>query len=123
MTALSRPKRIFRLMDCRCVGTVGIVILCAVRGAAAASEVPPLAPPLPAANEFRVTLAEAPDAKLPPTPACGEEAAGTLTCRAFTVTLENIGTHTVRLSELDCADPEVRLETTAPNSTDWLPVG
>jgi hypothetical protein len=84
---------------------------------------PPLAPLLPPANEFRVTLAEAPDAKLPATPACGEEAAGTLTCRAFTVTIENIGTHTVWLSELDCADPEVRLETTAPNPTGWFPVG
>src|SRR5580693_3975350 len=102
---------------------MGAVILCVVRGAAAASEVPPLAPPLPPASEFRVTLAEAPDAKLPPTPACSEEAAGTLTCRAFTVTLENIGTHTVRLSELDCADPEVRIETTAPNPTGWFQVG
>jgi hypothetical protein len=99
------------------------VILCAVRVAAAASEMPPLAPPLPPASEFRVTLAEAPDAKLPPTPACSEEAAGTLTCRAFTVTLENIGAHTVRLSELDCADPEVRIETTSPNPTGWFPVG
>ena len=102
---------------------MGAVILCVVRGAAAASEVPPLAPPLPPASEFRVTLAEAPDAKLPPTPACSEEAAGTLTCRAFTVTLENIGAHTVRLSELDCADPEVRIETTAPNPTGWFQVG
>lgn len=82
-----------------------------------------LAPPLPPANEFRVTLTESPDAKLPPVPACGEEAASTLTCRAFTVTLENIGTHTVNLSELDCADPEVRLETTSPNPTGWFPVG
>ncbi|HEY1806673.1 MAG TPA: hypothetical protein VGG45_19540 [Terracidiphilus sp.] len=82
-----------------------------------------MAPLLPPANEFRVTLAEAPDAKLPPAPACGGEAAGTLTCRAFTVTLENIGTHTVRLSGLDCADPEVRLETPAPFPTGWYPVG
>jgi hypothetical protein len=86
-----------------------------------------MATPLPPANEFRVTLAEAPDAKLPPAPACGEEAAGTLTCRAFTVTLENIGTHTVRLSGLECADPEVRIETAAANSTErphetWRPV-
>ena len=102
---------------------MGAVILCAVRVAAAASEMPPLAPPLPPANEFRVTLAEARDAKLPPTPGCGEEAAGTLTCRAFTVTLENIGTHTVRLSELDCADPEVRIETTGPDPSGWSPVG
>ncbi len=113
----------FRLIDCRWVGPIGVVILCAMRGTTAASEVPPLAPPLPPANEFRVTLAETPDAELPPTPACGQEAAGTLTCRAFTVTLENIGTHTVWLGELACADPEVRLETTAPNSSHWSPVG
>jgi hypothetical protein len=107
----------------RWVGAIGVVTLCVGAGTRAASEAPPFAPPLPPANEFRVTLAEAPGAKLPPAPACGEEAAGTLTCRAFTVTLENIGTHIVRLSELDCADPEVRLEATAPNSTDWFPVG
>lgn len=100
-----------------------MVTLCVGGGASAASEVPPLAPPLPPASEFRVTLTEAPEAKLPPSSACGEEAAGTLTCRAFTVTLENIGTHTVRLSELGCADPEVRLESTAPNLPDWFPVG
>ncbi len=82
-----------------------------------------LAPPLPPANEFRVTLAETPDAKLPPVPACGDEAAGTLTCRVFAVTLENIGTHTVRLSEVGCADPEVRLESTAPTPPDWRSVG
>lgn len=123
MIALSRPGKLFRLMVCRCVGAIGVVTLCVGGGTPAASEAPPFAPPLPPANEFRVTLAEAPNAKLPPTPACGEEAAGTLTCRAFTITLENIGTHTVRLSELGCADPEVRLESTAPNPPNWFPVG
>lgn len=123
MNALSRLERTFRLTNCRWVGPMSVICLFMARSASAASEQPPLAPPLPSANEFRVTLAEAPDAKLPPTPACGEEAAATLTCRAFTVTLENVGTHTVRLSELDCADPEVRIETPAPFPTGWFPVG
>ena len=110
-------------MGWRRFGSIGAVIVCVISGSSVASEQPPLAPPLPPANEFRVTLAEAQDSKLPLPPACGGEAADTLTCRAFTVTLENIGTHVVRLSELDCADPEVRLETPAPNPTGWFPVG
>jgi hypothetical protein len=101
-------------MDWLTLRPISVIILFAVWGTSAVSGQTPLEPPLPPANEFRVTLAEASDAKLPPDAACGEEAASTLTCRAFTVTLENIGMHTVQLGELDCADPEVRLETTAP---------
>lgn len=108
-------------MSWRTAGFIATFLVYAARFSSIAAEVPPLAGPLPPANEFRVTLAEAPDAKLPPIPACGEEAAGTLTCRAFTVTLENIGTHTVRLGELGCADPEVRIESTV--ITGWISVG
>jgi hypothetical protein len=78
---------------------------------------------LPSANEFRLTLAEDRHSKLPPGPSCTGAAARTLTCRAFTVTLENLSKKTVRISWTDCNEPQIRIDRKLPNSSNgWFPV-
>ncbi|HKV93779.1 MAG TPA: hypothetical protein VJW20_14620 [Candidatus Angelobacter sp.] len=78
---------------------------------------------LPSASEFRLTLAEDRHSKLPPGPSCTGEAAKTLTCRAFTVTLENLSKKTVRISWTGCNEPEIRIDRKLPNSSNaWFPV-
>jgi hypothetical protein len=78
---------------------------------------------LPSANEFRLTLAEDRRSMLPPGPSCTGEAAQTLTCRAFTVTLENLSKKAVRISWGACNEPEIRIDRKEPNSTNgWWPV-
>lgn len=65
---------------------------------------------LPPPSEFQLTLREDPNSTLPLGPSCGGEAGLTLNCRAFSVTLKNIGTHAVRIVKSSCAImPEIRI--------------
>lgn len=85
-----------------------------------ASGAPQLLPP---ASEFRLTLAEDHHSKQPSGPSCTGEAAKTLTCRAITVTLENLSKKTVRISWTGCNEPEIRIDRKEPNSSNgWFPV-
>jgi hypothetical protein len=78
---------------------------------------------LPSAKEFHLILRKDPRNDLPLGPGRGAEASLTLVCRAFTVTLENAGTHTVRVSGLKCFEPSITFEKKEPNSsTGWWPV-
>lgn len=83
----------------------------------------PFAPLLPPADQFRLTLREDPHSHLPLGERCAREAAATLTCRAFVLTLQNLSPHTVHISELGCAGPLVGFEKKEPrSSTGWWPV-
>src|SRR5262249_50181653 len=54
---------------------------------------------------------------------CEGDASRTLMCRAFTVTLQNTGRHTVRISGLSCFEPSITFERREPNtSSGWWPV-
>src|ERR1700722_16801542 len=87
-------------------------------GVSSAKPFPQLLPP---ANEFELTLREDPNSKLPLGPSCGAEAGLTLACRAFVVTLKNVGGHTVHLSRIGCQEPVVSLEIKEPNSSSgWM---
>jgi len=78
---------------------------------------------LPDANEFRLTLAEDRHRTLPLGPSCTGEAAQTLTCRAFTLTLENLSKKAVRISWGGCNEPEIRIDRKEPSSSfGWFPV-
>src|SRR6478752_7057644 len=78
---------------------------------------------LPSANEFRLTLAEDSHSKLPLGPSCTGEAAETLTCRAFTVTLENLSKKAVQISLGGCNEPQIRIDRKLSNSSSgWFPV-
>jgi hypothetical protein len=57
---------------------------------------------LPPASDFRLTLQEDANSDLPLGPSCADEAAKTLTCRAFRVKLENVGTQTVQIAYAPC---------------------
>ena len=78
---------------------------------------------LPSANEFRLTLAEDRHSTLPLGPSCTGEAAQTLTCRAFAVTLENLSNKTVRISWAGCHEPGIQIDRKEPKrGSGWLPV-
>jgi len=78
---------------------------------------------LPSANEFRLTLAEDRHSNLPLGPSCTGVATRTLTCRAFTVTLENLSKKAVRISWGGCNEPEIRIDRKESNSSSgWWPV-
>lgn len=78
---------------------------------------------LPPASDFELTLREDLNSKLPLGPSCGGEAGLTLACRAFVVTLKNIGQHTVRLSRINCQEPVVNFEMKEPGSSSgWAPI-
>ena len=81
---------------------------------------------LPPADEFRLTLRELSSkeaASVPAGPSCTGEAALALPCRAVSLTLENIGTHIVRLSGLQCREPQISIDRAEPNSSDgWWPI-
>ncbi len=81
------------------------------------------AQPLPDAGSFVVSVREDSANSLPLGPACGGEAALTLTCRAFVISLKNVGVHTVHLSRIACQEPVVTFEMKDPNSTSgWWPI-
>lgn len=83
----------------------------------------PFPQPLPEAPNFELTIREDPGGSLPLGPSCGGEAALTLACRAFVVTLRNISVHTVHLSRIACEEPAVNFEMKDPNSsTRWWPI-
>jgi hypothetical protein len=78
---------------------------------------------LPDAGSFELTVREDPGISLPLGPACGGEAALSLACRAFIVTLRNVGTRTVHLSRIACQEPVVNFEMKEPNSSSgWMPI-
>ena len=78
---------------------------------------------LPPAEDFRLILSEDPDPNLPPGPSCGGEAGQTLLCRAFTLTLENVGNRTVHISLIKCFEPDIVFEIARPSSSSgWWPV-
>ena len=89
-----------------------LVVLCFLLGYSTFS----MAGSLPPASDFRLTLREDPHSTLPLTASCEGEAAQTLTCRAFVVTLENLSEHTIRLSRLTCREPDVRMFRQIPTS-------
>ncbi len=77
---------------------------------------------LPDTGSFALTIREDPASSLPLGPSCGGEAAQTLACRAFVVTLRNVGTHSVHLSRISCHEPVVTFEMKEPDSSSgWLP--
>lgn len=79
---------------------------------------------LPDAANFELTIQEDRGSVLPLGPSCGGEAALTLACRAFVVTLKNVGAHTVRLSRISCQEPVVTFEMKDPNAhpDGWWPI-
>lgn len=78
---------------------------------------------LPDAGSFELTVREDPSSLLPPGPACAGEAGLTLACRAFVVTLKNVGSQTVRLSRLACEEPAITFEIkTLSSSNGWWPI-
>jgi|GEM_PF-3535477 len=78
---------------------------------------------LPPADEFRLTLSEAPERSIPLGPSCEDEASQTLACRAFTLDLENTGKHTVRISGLECFEPQITFSRKEPDSSSsWWPM-
>jgi hypothetical protein len=78
---------------------------------------------LPDAGSFELTIREDAASSLPPGPACGGEAALTLACRAFIVSLKNVGVHTVHLSRFACQEPVVSFEMKEPKSSSgWWPI-
>jgi hypothetical protein len=77
---------------------------------------------LPPADYLRLTLREDSRSRLPLGPSCTGEASRTLTCRAFTATLENQSKQTIRLA-YDCREPRLVIERKLPDSsTGWWPV-
>ena len=78
---------------------------------------------LPSANNFELTLREDFASTLPLGSACIGEASRTLACRAFVVTLKNVGVHTVHFSRIACQEPVVLFERKEPNSSNgWWPI-
>lgn len=78
---------------------------------------------LPDAETFELTVREDSGIPLPLGPACGGETALTLACRAFVVTLKNVGMHTIHLSRIACQEPVVNFEMKEPNSSSgWWPI-
>lgn len=78
---------------------------------------------LPGAASFKLTIREDTASSLPLGSACRGEAALALACRAFVVTLRNIGMQTVHLSRIACQEPVVTFEMKEPNSSNgWMPI-
>jgi hypothetical protein len=78
---------------------------------------------LPGAEHFELTVHEDSASSLPLGPSCGGEAALTLPCRAFLVSLKNVGVHTVHLSRIACNEPVVSFDMKEPNTpSGWWPI-
>lgn len=78
---------------------------------------------LPGTESFQLTIREDSSSTVPLGPACAGEAAVTLACRAFLVSLKNVGVHTVHLSRFVCQEPVVSFDMKEPNSTSgWWPI-
>ena len=103
--------------------TVTCLTLVAFSDCRASSNDGPFPRLLPPAEEFHLALREEPHSELPLGPSCIDEASLTLMCHAFTVTVENVGQHTVRISGLSCFEPSLMFERKEPNSsTGWWPI-
>lgn len=77
---------------------------------------------LPPANDFRLTLKEEPESRLPSIASCRGLASKTVPCRVFSVTLENRSGHAVRISGDTCDDPLVSFDVKSPNTSGgWYP--
>lgn len=102
------------------LAVLGVILTLALPRSDRAAQFPQL---LPDAHNFALSLQEDPTSTLPLGPACGGEAALTLACRAFILTLKNVGAHTVHLSGVTCREPYVILEMRPPNSSSgWWPI-
>jgi hypothetical protein len=102
---------------------VALLALIAIGFSKSALAMSPFPQLLPPASEFELTLREDPNSELPLGPSCGGEAGLTLACRAFVVTLKNVGMHTVHLSRIGCQEPVVNFERKEPNSSNgWWPL-
>jgi hypothetical protein len=78
---------------------------------------------LPPSDEFLLVLREDAQKPLPLGASCEGEASRTLMCRAFTVTLQNTGPHTVRISGLSCFEPSITFQRNEPHSSSgWWPI-
>ncbi len=103
-----------------CKAVFGLLLAFLFSNCARADRFPQL---LPDSENFELTLREDPASTLPLGSACGGEAAKTLACRAFVVTLKNVGVHTVHLSRIACQEPVVLFESKEPNSSSgWWPI-
>lgn len=72
---------------------------------------------------FELTVREDTASPLPLGPSCGGEAGRTVACRAFLVSLKNVGAKTVHLSRIACQEPVVTFQIKEPNSsTGWWPI-
>jgi hypothetical protein len=85
------------------ISVAGFICSCAATGRLAAQWSPstrsPFPPLLPPASNFRLTLQEDLHSNLPLGPSCGGAAARTLHCRAFILTLTNMGSSTVHIED------------------------
>lgn len=101
-------------------GIIGLFMAFAFLNSIWAAPFPQL---LPDAGSFELTVREDSGSSLPLGPACSSETALTLACRAFVVTLRNVGVHTVHLSRISCQEPVVTFEMKEPNSSSgWWPI-
>jgi len=75
---------------------------------------------LPPPDELRLTLREDPQSTLPLRPSCQGQAAQTLTCRAFVLTLENASAHTIHIA--GTCQPSIVVEERRPGYG-WLGIG
>jgi len=103
-----------------CTAVLGLSLASALPNSVLAAPFPQL---LPDAGSFELTVREDSASSLPLGPACGGEAALTLVCQAFVITLKNVGVHTVHLSRIACQEPVVTFEMKEPNSSSgWWPI-
>jgi len=72
---------------------------------------------LPDAGNFELTVREDSRSSLPLGAACASDAAVTLACRAFVVSLKNVGRQTVHLSRIACQEWVVSFEVSEPSSS------
>ncbi|HXE31175.1 MAG TPA: hypothetical protein VN515_05185 [Terriglobales bacterium] len=104
----------------RTVTLIGALLIFGTLPVVAAGQFPQL---LPDPDAFVLTIRENPGSKLPLGPSCGGDAAVTLACRSFIVTLKNVGGRTVHLSRPNCREPNVGFSKKQANSsTGWWPI-
>jgi hypothetical protein len=104
-----------------CTAVLGLSIAFAALSSSVSAE--PFPQLLPDAGSFELTIREDSASALPLGPACEGEASLSLACRAFVVTLKNVGVHTVHLSRIACQEPVVSFEMSEPNSSSgWMSI-
>jgi hypothetical protein len=99
---------------------LGLSIFSALLCSLWADQLPQL---LPGAGSFELSIREDSASSLPLGAACGGEAALTLACRGFLVSLKNVGVHTVHLSRIACGEPVVSFDMKQlGSSSGWWPI-